>query len=750
MRNWGFLQPLDMEQSIMNERKGGPGASRDAMESLNELNAKRLLSDYRIPVVTEYPAADLSEAISAAEKIGYPVVVKGLGARLLHKTELGIVHVGIDHREGVAEAVRSIQESAKDALEGVLVQKMVSGARELAAGLFHDPDFGPVVMFGVGGVMAEALSDVTFRLAPLTRGDAQSMIQDLRAERILGAFRGEAAVNQDTLIDVLTGLSDLAMDRPDIAEIDINPLIVQPDGNPCAVDALIVLGQRPERADRQSVSPGRLHHFFHPRSIAFVGASSGFGKWGYILPILTIAGGFGGRIWMVNPRGGEILGMPVHARVTDIPEPVDLAVVTVPAHHVPSLIPELAQKGIRNMLLITSGFSETGLEGREREAQVVALAREAGILVLGPNTMGINNPHIRLYTTGSRVWPQPGDTSVVCQSGNMGVQLLVFAEAQGIGIRCFSGSGNEAMIGIEDYLEGFEADNLTRNIMLYVESLKDGRRFFDTARRVCRKKPVVMMKGGRTESGNQAAASHTGALATNMRVFRAMCRQAGSVMVDYPMELLDCAAAFSSLPMPRGGRMAIMTLGGGWGVVTADLCNEFGLDIPPLSAGLTRKLDDILPPYWSRANPVDIVGEQGTEIAYAVLESLMNWDTCDGVIILGILGRKALVQPMVDIARESDPAASPGLLDWLSGEIDAFDGKYMAHMAELMQTHQKPIIAVNFMPDKVGEKAVTPISGKPYAVVRYSTPERAVKAISKMVEYRRFLDGVSDHPNPRS
>ena len=234
--------------------------------------------------------------------------------------------------------------------------------------------------------------------------------------------------------------------------------------------------------------------------------------------------------------------------------------------------------------------------------------------------------------------PGRAGPTIVSQSGNLGVQLLDFAEHEGIGIRAFGGSGNEAMITIEDYMETFEADELTQTVVLYLESVKNGRRFFEAARRVGMKKPVVMLKGGRTQAGNRAAASHTGALASNSRIFTAAARQAGIVVVEQPLELLDLSAAFSSLPLPRGNRVAVMTLGGGWGVVAADLCVENGLTIPDLSPELVERIDRILPSYWSRSNPIDLVGEFAPEIPMQVMEALLEWDGCDAVIHLGILG----------------------------------------------------------------------------------------------------------------
>lgn len=714
--------------------------------TLNENQSKLLLKAYGVPVVDEAIVATVAEAVDAASAFGFPVVLKGLGRTLLHKTERRLVHLNLATPEGVEIAARSVMEEAGSALEGFLVQPQVAGRRELVAGLFKDALFGPVIMFGIGGVFAEALNDVVFRLAPLSEADIDRMSDDLRARKILGNFRGEAAVNRRQLRRTLLALSRIAMDRPSISEIDINPLIVTETGEIRAVDALVAFGEVPNpRKSPPPVDPLLLGKFFHPGSIAFVGASSRFGKWGHNLLSTTMARGFGGRIHLVNPKGGRIAGLPVHPSVREIPGPVDLAVVTIPAAGVMSLIPELKEKGITNMLLITSGFSETGPEGRRAEEELMEAARNAGILVIGPNTMGITNPHIRLYCTGSHVWPEPGDTAVVAQSGNMGTQLLAFAENQGIGIRCFSGSGNEAMVTVEDYLEAFEADPRTRNVVLYIESVKDGRRFFESTRRIGRSKPVILMKGGRTEVGGRAAASHTGALSSDNRIFQAVCRQAGIVTADYPMDLLDLAAAFSSLPLPRGSRTAIMTFGGGWGVVTADLCAEFNLEVPPLSEEIIRKFDAILPDYWSRSNPVDIVGEYDPKVAMTVLTELMHWDGCDAVINLGLIGRKALLGRIADSVKKADPAYDQAFLDSLVQGIEDFERTYIEYICELMGSCNKPVFGVSFAFDQE-ERTVYPVAGSVHKGVVYPTPEKAVKSLAKMVRYREFLTMSAHSP----
>jgi acyl-CoA synthetase (NDP forming) len=626
-----------------------------AKRVLNDKDARHLLQNFGIAFVAEEFVDRQADVVPAAMKIGFPVVLKGIGPSLLHKTDRGLVHLNLTDTAAVEKAAQKISAQANRALEGFLIQPHIVGRREFVAGLFRDQQFGPVIMFGTGGVFTEAFSDVSFRLAPLTEGDAAEMLEEIQGKSLLGPFRGEKPADRKVLMQALHGLSRIGELHPEVAEVDINPLLVTSKGQILAVDALVLTGdpaQLPEALP--PVAPDAIGSLFYPKSVAIVGASAEIGKWGYSLMANTISGGFKGRIYPVNPKGGRIAGRHVYRSIAEIPDQIDLAAVAVPAEKVIDLIPQFHEKGIRNMLLITSGFSETGKNGRKLENELVIAARNSGILVLGPNTMGICNPHINLYCAGSPVMPRPGSTAMVAQSGNMGIQLLAFAEQQGIGIRGFCGSGNEAMMTIEDYLDGFEVDDLTRTVILYIESVKNGRRFFQSALRVGKKKPIVLLKGGRSRAGNRAAASHTGAMASDIKVFDAVCRQAGIVRAAKPMDLLDLAAAFSSLPLPEGNRAAIMTLGGGWGVVTADLCAEYGLDVPELTSDLIAKMDRMLPSYWSRSNPIDLVGDRDPSIPMNILEALLRWEGCDAVINLGVLGRRIMVKRFGESVLKAD------------------------------------------------------------------------------------------------
>ncbi|NTW07585.1 MAG: CoA-binding protein, partial [Syntrophaceae bacterium] len=319
----------------------------------------------------------------------------------------------------------------------------------------------------------------------------------------------------------------------------------------------------------------------------------------------------------------------------------------------------------------------------------------------------------------------------------LGTQLTTFAEKENIGLRVFCGSGNGAMITIEDYIGAFEMDEKTNTVILYVEGVKDGRRFLQQAERVSRKKPVVLLKGGRTKAGHSAAASHTGAMASNIRVFDAACRQAGIILARQPTDLLDFSAAFSSLPLPKGNRVALVTLGGGWGVVAADQCSEFGLTIPPLSNDIIRRIDKILPPYWNRGNPVDLVAELNFDIATEVVEMLTEWDGCDAVIPLGMIGLHSLTEAFARICVKLEPDLRQMFAERIE-DMEKQEKIYIERIIRMMEKHRKPIIGVTLL-DAQGKQVVTDLEGCEFKGVSLPTPERAVSTLAAMVQYGKWL-----------
>ncbi len=711
---------------------------------LYEDDAKKILKEFGIPVVREKRVLDSNEAVLASREIGFPVVLKGVGSKFLHKTEIGLVKLGLNNEKSVRNAAFFIKEKAGNDLEAMIVQPMIKGKREFVAGMFKDPLFGPVIMFGLGGIFTEALNDVVFKIPPLTDIDISNMMKDISSKSLLDNFRGEKKADKKNIKKVLLALSTIAMEIPLIKEIDINPLIITSNGDIKAVDSLIIIEKEQNKTVKKPyISRKILASLYTPDSIAFVGASRILGKWGHSLPINTISGGFKGDIYFINPRKEKIIGKNVYQSINDIKGKIDLVIVTIPAHKILDLIPQIKAKKIKGMLIITSGFKEIGDKGAKLEKKLVKEAYDAGIIILGPNTMGICNPHKNFFCTGAHAHPLPGSISLVSQSGNIGTQLLAFAEQQDIGIRAFGGTGNEAMVTIEDYIELFELDEKTKTLVLYIESIKDGLRFFKSAYRVSKKKPIVMLSGGRTKTGKKAASSHTGALASNSKVFNAACSQAGIIIVNQPLELLDLSVVFSSLPLPKGNKVAIMTLGGGWGVVTTDLCLEYGLEVPDLPKSIISKLDKILPLYWSRANPVDIVGEIDQKIPLVTVEELLKWDGCDAVIHLGISGKRILVNKMIESMTSIDSGYSRKDLTIIRNMVLKHENNYIEHIARLTEKYKKPVIGVNLLTDNK-TKTLYKIDGGKYKSVFFSSPEKAVKALAGMFNYSKWLKNINN------
>jgi acyl-CoA synthetase (NDP forming) len=486
------------------------------------------------------------------------------------------------------------------------------------------------------------------------------------------------------------------------------------------------------------ISATALHEVLNPKTVAVIGASSRFGKWGQLILSNILAGGFRGDIFPVNPKEKTMCGLPVYPRVQDIPRAVDLAFVTTPARTVPAVLEACVEKGVKGVVLITSGFSETDEAGKRQEKEIARYCEDQGMVLIGPNTMGIIRPEVHLFATGSHTRPKGGRVGFISQSGNLGLQLIHWAEEQGIGVSLFVGSGNEAMLTCTDYLEYLEGDSSTSIIILYVESVGQGRRFLETARRVNRSKPVIVLKGGRTEAGKIAAASHTGSMSGEDALFRAACGQAGLLDVRMPSELLDLSAGFSSLPLPRGNRVGIVTLGGGWGVVTADACNEKGLVLPQLPQQIIETIGSFLPPFWSKGNPVDLVGTRDLDVPIVAVEELLKWEGIDAVITLGIVGRLEIIRALGRSTRAVDPSISADYLDQLEAFARRYEADYVIKMVDLMETYEKPVLGVSLA--KTEEGTVRSLAGRRYGGVFYKTPENAVNVLSRMVVYQRLVN----------
>jgi len=591
-------------------------ALAEGRTSLSAPEAKLVADAYGIPTPGEGLATTAEGAAGLAAEIGFPVVLKIVSPDILHKTEAGGVVVGVDSAEAAVSAYERIVANAKayqaDAdIMGVQVQKMlVTGGdvQEVIVGAVTDETFGKIVAFGLGGVLVEVLKDVTFRLAPTSPEEARSMVDGISAHEMLNGVRGSKPVDKDAIAAIISKLSDLVEDFPQFAEVDLNPVLAGPDGA-TAVDFRIIVdaeaGQPVERYSQDEILTA-MTRIMKPRAVAVIGASNEDGKIGNSVMKNLVNGGYKGDIYPINPKGGEVLGLKAFPSITDVPGDVDVAVFAVPAKFVGGALEQCGQKGVAGAILIPSGFAETG--EHELQDEVVAIAKKNNVRILGPNIYGYYYLPENLCATFCTPYDVKGSVALSSQSGGIGMAILGFSRSSRMGVSAIVGVGNKADIDEDDLLTFFEQDDNTNLIAMHLEDLKDGRAFAETASRVSKKKPVVVLKAGRTAMGAKAASSHTGALAGNDKVYDDILRQSGVVRAPGLNEMLQYARGIPLLPTPKGENVVIITGAGGSGVLLSDACVDNGLQLMTIPPDLDAAFKKFIPPFGAAGNPVDITG----------------------------------------------------------------------------------------------------------------------------------------------
>jgi acetyl coenzyme A synthetase (ADP forming)-like protein len=580
--------------------------------------AREICEAYGLPVPKEGLATSVEQAVRLAREIGFPVALKIVSPQIVHKTEAGGVMLGLDNAREVRQAYRTILANAwhyqADAqVAGVQVQEMVSGGHEVIIGVIRDPAFGPVVMFGLGGVFVETLQDTTFRLAPATHAEALRMVGELRGAAILRGARGQPATDQDALAGLMVRASQLAADFPEIAEVDLNPVMASATGA-MAVDARIVVDFEPvplQPRPSPEVMRSQMQRIMMPEAIAVIGASPEQGKIGYAVMENLINGGYTGQLYPIHPRADEILGRPCYRSVKDIPGPVDIAIFCIPARFVAQVIEECGEKGVGGAVLIPSGFAEIGEVQLQQE--VVDVARKHNIRLMGPNIYGFYYTPQNLCATFCTPYSERGTVALTSQSGGVGMAIIGFSRSNKMGVSAIIGLGNKSDIDEDDLLTFFEHDPNTQVVAMHVEDLKDGRAFAEVAQRVAKHKPVVVLKAGRTDMGARAAKSHTGALAGNDRIYEGILRQAGVIRARHLNEMLEFARALQMLPTPRGESVLIVTGAGGSGVLLSDACVDHDLRLMTMPPDLDQAFRQFIPPFGAAGNPVDITGGEPPE-----------------------------------------------------------------------------------------------------------------------------------------
>ncbi|MDI6819654.1 MAG: CoA-binding protein [Candidatus Hodarchaeaceae archaeon] len=364
-----------------------------------------------------------------------------------------------------------------------------------------------------------------------------------------------------------------------------------------------------------------LSSFFEPSSVAVVGASREPGKLGYEILRNIIEAGFKGKLYPINPKADEILGLKCYPSVKDVQDDIELAVIIVPARFVPSVMTDCAAKGVPAAAIISGGFRESGAPGEELERQTLEIAKRAGIRIIGPNCQGVNSTFVGLCASWPLVKVQ-GPISIVSQSGTIGAALGCWAADEGIGICKLVALGNKCDVDETELLEYLAEDPRTKVVALYMEGVRDGRRFMETSRAAARRKPVVVLKGGRTAKGAEAVLSHTRSLAGSDVIFDVAFKQAGVIRVLDVEELYDVCKGFAHLPLPEGDDVVIVTSSGGSGILATDACEELGLNVVELPANVRHSLEDKLPPECILRNPLDLTGSATSQMYDEVLTAL--------------------------------------------------------------------------------------------------------------------------------
>ncbi|MFG2874759.1 acetate--CoA ligase family protein [Streptomyces sp. NPDC048337] len=585
----------------------------DGRTSLTAPEGRLVAEAYGIAIPGEELARDVEEAVAFADRLGGRVVLKIVSPDILHKTEAGGVIVGVQGAAAVREAFLRVIENARAhdpaaRIEGVQVQQLLPPGQEVIIGAVTDPTFGKVVAFGLGGVLVEVLKDVTFRLAPVTSEEAVGMLDSIRAAEILRGVRGAPAVDRWALAEQIRRVSRLVADFPEIAEVDLNPVIATPDGAPAA-DIRILLGEAapaPRRSYGREEILASVRRLMQPRAVAVIGASNEQGKIGNSVMRNLVDGGFPGEIHPVNPKADDILGRKAYKSVMDVPGEPDVAVFAIPAKFVAAALEEVGRKGIPNAVLIPSGFAETG--EHELQAQLVEIAGRYGVRLLGPNIYGYYSTWHDLCATFCTPYDVKGGVALTSQSGGIGMAILGFARATNTGVSAIVGLGNKSDLDEDDLLTWFGEDPRTDCIAMHLEDLKDGRAFVEAARATVPRKPVVVLKAGRTAAGAKAAGSHTGALAGDDAVYDDILRQAGVIRAPGLNEMLEYARALPVLPAPQGENVVVITGAGGSGVLLSDAITDNGLRLMEIPEDLDAAFRAFIPPFGAAGNPVDITG----------------------------------------------------------------------------------------------------------------------------------------------
>lgn len=642
---------------------------------ITEELSKSILKTYGVKVPPFALVTSAEEAVKQAKKIGFPLVMKVVSPQILHKTDVGGVKVGLDNVNDVKKTFKDMygRLSKKKGVEvkGILLEKMVPKGVELIVGIQNDPQFGPVIMVGLGGIMTEVMKDVAFRMLPISPSDAKSMLNELKGSKLLKGFRGSESIDTNMVAKMLVQIGKLGVENADyINSIDFNPVVVYPKSH-FVVDAKIILNNEIKKNSISKAKPNieSMEAFFTPESVALVGASATPGKIGNSVLIALGKQDYKGKVYPINPKQESILGIKCYPSLDAINEKVDLVVVCIDLAECGPIMKTCANKGIHNVVIVSGGGKELGGDRAAMEAEVKELSLNHKIRVIGPNCIGMFNAANRLdcaFQGQERmVRSKLGNVAFFSQSGTMGISMLESADV--FGLSKMISFGNRSDVDEADMIWYAANDPQTKVIGLYVEGFGDGRKFINTAKRVMKeqKKPIVIWKSGRSEAGAKQAASHTGSLGGSNAIIMGAFKQAGIISVDSYQELVGVLKALTWQPPAKGNRVAMTSNGAGPMIGGIDQLERLGLTIGKLSPELLKKMKERFPPTVPihNGNPADVGGGANADDYRFVIQQFLD-------------------EKNIDIA-----------MPWFVFQDDPLEETIVEYLSELSKKKQKPILA---------------------------------------------------------
>ncbi|MDW0167046.1 MAG: acetate--CoA ligase family protein [Nitrososphaeraceae archaeon] len=674
-------------QNIVESSKGNP-------KVITEESSKEILGEYGIRVPKYALVTNSDEAAQKSKEIGFPLVAKIVSPDILHKTDVGGVKVGLGSEDEVKKAFDDMFYRLKEKFDvkGVLLEKMVPKGVELIIGLQNDFQFGPSIMVGLGGIYTELFKDVSFRVLPVTKGDALKMLESLRGKDILKGFRGSKPIDLDMLSEAIVNIGTLGVDMAGKYEsIDFNPVVVYPDSY-YVVDAKIILKDKSLDNAISIANPDSSYMdlFFNAKSVALIGASPEPGKIGNSVMESLVKHDYKGKVYPVNAKGySEIMGVKAYKNLLDVKDPVDVVIVTVDLKFVPDLLTECGKKNIHNMVIISGGGKELGGERAAIEKRIQDQSRELNVRIIGPNCIGIFNGENRLDCAFQghlrMLRPKQGNVAFLSQSGTVGIAFMETSDA--FGLSKMISYGNRSDVDEADMIHYLAQDPNTNVIGLYVEGLGDGRKFMNSAKNVIKEyqKPIVVFKNGRSTKGAKQAASHTGSLGGSFAVISGAFEQTGIISVDSYEELTSALKALTWQPVPKGNKIAMVTNGAGPIIAAIDNFERLNLELAQLSDQTMKSFKEHYPATYVIGNPCDVTGSASADDYRFAIQSFLDDPNVDIIMPWFVFQDDPLEEKIVDILADFQKQKKKPIL------VGAMGGPYTEKISKKIEAFNIPV-----------------------------------------------------------